>query len=490
MTQKRNFQKLECSKRRTQISFGSDFLIKNLLNKLVFQKYIFTILYSCISIFSLSADSQKSDSPTTQTEEKVLKSSHIFSSNIQNKKDSSSSSISSDFLQTSSTNFQSPTNEKSIDKDSSQIQNDDFQSKDEIEKNDHSKNDSSSKETPEENKQVPKFGFFIDSYYAHNPYRSSSRDNRYLTQPARWDEINVNLAYIDGKIETDQYRGRVAFQFGNSVNSNYKNEVSSEKNSNEISVRNIQEAYAGIKLAKNLWLDGGIYFGNIGLESWISHNNWNYSRALALDYVPYYSSGFRLSFQYSEKLSFQLHLMNGWSNITETNKDKAVGSQIDYKITDKLKITHNTFVGNEAPDSQARQTRYYNNLILQYHFTKHFIIAGSVDVGIQRVPDPGVQAYRQWYHGTFWITWRPVERFRTSLRLERMFDPEQTIIQTGSKNGFLTSGATITLDYIPNESALVRLEGRYFRSYDAVFDRDRSKSKEEKFIVFAVSVKI
>ncbi|EPE85037.1 outer membrane protein [Leptospira noguchii str. 1993005606] len=484
MTQKWNFQKLECSKIWTQIKFGSNFIIKNLLNKLGFQKYIFTILYFFISIFHLSADSQKTDSSTSQTKGKVLNSSHIFSTNIQNKKNSDSSPIGSDLLQTSSTNLQSPTNEKSIDKDSSQIQNEDFQSKDEIEKNDHSK------ESPEENKQIPKFGFFIDSYYAHNPYRSSSRDNRYLTQPARWDEINVNLAYIDGKIETDQYRGRVAFQFGNSVNSNYKNEVNSEKNSNEISVRNIQEAYAGIKLAKNLWLDGGIYFGNIGLESWISHNNWNYSRALALDYVPYYSSGFRLSFQYSEKLSFQFHLMNGWSNITETNKDKAIGSQIDYKITDKLKITHNTFVGNEAPDSQARQTRYYNNLILQYHFTKHFIIAGSGDVGIQRVPDPGAQAYRQWYHGTFWITWRPVEKFRTSLRLERMFDPEQTIIQTGSKNGFLTSGATITLDYIPNENALVRLEGRYFRSYDAVFDRDRSKSKEEKFIVFAISVKI
>lgn len=221
MKQKRNFRKLECSKIRNQIEFGLDFIIKNVSNKLVFQKYIFAILYSCIFIFPLSADSQKSDSSTTQTEEKVLNSSHIFPSNIQNKKDSSSSLISSDFLQTSSTNLQSPTNEKSIDKDSSQIQNDDFQSKDEIEKNDHSKN-TSSKEASEENKQIPKFGFFIDSYYAHNPYRSSSRDNRYLTQPARWDEINVNLAYIDGKIETDQYRGRVAFQFGNSVNSNYK----------------------------------------------------------------------------------------------------------------------------------------------------------------------------------------------------------------------------------------------------------------------------
>ncbi|TGK23735.1 porin [Leptospira stimsonii] len=374
--------------------------------------------------------------------------------------------------------------------DKTQIQSLDFSNKPETDLLKETKEENQKKEEPKVDPKAPKFGFFADSYYAHNPYASPNRDNKYLTQPARWDEINVNLAYIDGKVETDQYRGRVAFQYGNSVNSNYKNEVTSEKNSNQFSVRNIQEAYAGIKLAKNLWLDAGIYFGNIGLESWISHSNWNYSRALALDYVPYYSSGFRLSYQYSQKLSFQLHLMNGWSNITETNRDKAIGTQIDYQVTDKFRITHNTFIGNEAPDNERRQTRYYNNLILQYSFTKFFIVAGSGDVGIQRVPDPGVNAYRQWYIGTFWITWRPIEEFRTSVRIERMYDPDQTIIQSGTKNGFLTSGGTLTLDYIPNEQAMVRLEGRYFRSYDPVFDYHRSRSKEEKFIVFAVTVKI
>ncbi|WP_420843373.1 porin [Leptospira alstonii] len=435
---------------------------------------IFSILYFSIFVFSVSADSQEKKEVKTTVP--------------QTKENGSEKNL--DPSQKPSENIQTRTEPKVSNETESKNASEEFQSKGEPEKNELSQDDSSSKGTQETNKHHPKFGFFIDSYYAHNPYRPNSRDNRYLTQPARWDEGNINLAYIDGKVETDQYRGRVAFQFGNSVNANYKNEIGSEKNSNELSVRNIQEAYAGVKLAKNLWLDGGIYFGNIGLESWISQNNWNYSRALALDYVPYYSSGFRLSYQYSEKLSFQLHLMNGWSNITETNRDKAIGTQIDYKITDKLKITHNTFVGNEAPDNQPRQTRYYNNLILQYHFTKHFIVAGSGDVGIQRVPDPGVQTYRQWYHGTFWIVWRPIEKFRTSLRLERMYDREQTIIQTGTKNGFLTSGATITFDYIPNENAMIRLEGRYFRSYDAVFDRDRSKSKEEKFVVFAISLKI
>lgn len=345
-------------------------------------------------------------------------------------------------------------------------------------------------EEPKTGKPVPKFGFFTDFYYAHNPYRPSSRDNRYLTQPSRWDEFNVNLAYVDGKIETDRYRGRVAFQFGTSVNANYKNEPNSDQNSNQVSVRNIQEAYAGIRLWKNLWMDAGIYFGNIGLESWISHSNWNYTRALALDYVPYYSSGIRFSYRYSDKLSFQLHLMNGWSNIVETNRDKAIGTQIEYKAADRIKIVHNTFVGNEAPDRERRQTRYYNNLIIQYNFSEFFIVAISGDIGIQRVPDPGTNAYRQWYIGTFWITWRPADTFRTSVRLERMYDHDQTIIQTGTKNGFLTSGATLTLDYIPDENSMVRLEGRYFRSYDPVFDYHKTKSKEEKFLVFSVSIKI
>ncbi|TGK36021.1 porin [Leptospira gomenensis] len=339
-------------------------------------------------------------------------------------------------------------------------------------------------------KPIPKFGFFTDFYYAHNPYRGSSRENRYLTQPSRWDEFNVNLAYVDAKIENDRYRGRVALQFGTSVNANYKNEPNSDQNSNQFSVRNIQEAYAGIRLWKNLWMDAGIYFGNIGLESWISHSNWNYTRALALDYVPYYSSGIRFSYRYSDKLSFQLHLMNGWSNIVETNRDKAIGTQIEYKIADRLKIVHNTFVGNEAPDRERRQTRYYNNLIIQYELSEYFILAISGDAGIQRVPDPGVNAYRQWYIGTFWMTWKPVETFRTSVRLERMYDPDQTIIQTGTKNGFLTSGATLGFDYIPDENSMIRLEGRYFRSYDPVFDYHKTKSKEEKFLVFSVSIKI
>ncbi|EMY79334.1 outer membrane protein [Leptospira weilii serovar Ranarum str. ICFT] len=477
MIQKLNFQKLECSQKQTRTECGLRSVQKSSSSGMKLRKYvlrILSILYFSNFVFSNSVYAQEKKEVKTTVP--------------QTKENGSEKNL--DPSQKSSTNIQTRPEPKVFNETESKNDSEEFQSKEDLEKKEQPRDDSSSKGTQEENKHLPKFGFFIDSYYAHNPYRPHSRDNRYLTQPARWDEANINLAYIDGKVETDQYRGRVAFQFGNSVNANYKYEVSSEKNSNELSVRNIQEAYAGVKLAKNLWLDGGIYFGNIGLESWISQNNWNYSRALSLDYVPYYSSGFRLSYQYSEKLSFQLHLMNGWSNITETNRDKAIGTQIDYKITDKFKITHNTFVGNEAPDNRPRQTRYYNNLILQYHITKHFIVAGSGDVGIQRVPDPGVQAYRQWYHGTFWITWRPIEKFRTSLRLERMYDSQQTIVQTDTKNGFLTSGATTTFDYIPNENAMIRLEGRYFRSYDAVFDRDRSKSKEEKFIVFAISLKI
>ena len=248
---------------------------------------------------------------------------------------------------------------------------------------------------------VIKVGAFIDTYYSHNLNKPKLTERNYTTQAVRNDEFNINLAHIDAKIETDNVRGRLALQVGTSVNANYLPETSNQRTSNQVSVRNIQEAYAGIRIAKNTWLDGGIYFGHIGFESWISGNNWMYTRALVLDYVPYYSAGFRLSHDISDKLKVQFHLMNGWSIITDNNKNKSVGMQIYYKPVPHLSFTYNIFVGNEIatststitsgqvnvePKGNERQTRYYQNYITHYDVTSKFSVAASFDIGFQRNP--------------------------------------------------------------------------------------------------------
>ena len=353
-------------------------------------------------------------------------------------------------------------------------------------------------------------GGFIDSYYLYNRNLPKDTERNYTTQAVRNNEFNINLAYLEAKVEEKKYRGRVAFQWGTSVNANYSGEVTTEKYSNQNSVKNVQEAYVGIKIGKDTWLDAGIFFGNIGHESWISQSNVNYTRAFALDYVPYYSSGVRLSHQFTDKLSGQIQILNGWQNITDNNKDKSFGSQLKYIFNQHFTLTLNQFAGNEAPNFERKQMRYYNNSIFEWTVTDRFRLVGQFDIGAQKAKqsyiyepwlatyDPSLgeyrettsNAYRQWYHGTIWASFLLTPEYRLSFRVERFYDPLQVMVNTGTRNGFMSNGYTTTFDILSYDPGLLRFEYVYRRSADSVFVyRDASTSKKEDFFVVAFSIK-
>jgi len=358
-----------------------------------------------------------------------------------------------------------------------------------------------------------KLGAFIDAYYLNNNNIPKSTERKFTTQGVRNNEFNINLAHIDAKVEEDKYRGRVALQWGTSVNSNYAGEISKDITSNQASVKHIQEAHVGFRIFKNTWIDGGIFFGNIGRESWISHTNWNFTRAFALDYVPYYSTGVKLSHEFSDKLSVQFQILNGWQIITDNNRDKSFGSQIKYIFDSHVTLTLNQYAGNDAPDNERRQIRLYNNTILEWNALDWLSLAGQFDIGAQKakqslIYEPWLQtynpdtftspyrdaassSYRQWYHGTLWVSFKLSPDYRLSFRAERMYDPLQVVATTGTRNGFMANGYTTTFDILTFDPGLLRIEYVYRRSADAVFDyRNSLTSKKEDFVIVAFSMKL
>ncbi|EQA35091.1 outer membrane protein [Leptospira inadai serovar Lyme str. 10] len=350
-----------------------------------------------------------------------------------------------------------------------------------------------------------KLGFFVDSYYNASFNRPNSKEASYTTQATRTNEFNINLAYLDANFETNKYRGRFAVQFGTSVAANYVGEGTTGKTSNEFSVRNMQEAYGGIKLGKSTWLDMGIYFGHLGYESWVSHDNFVYTRALSLDNVPYYVSGVRLSGKITDKLKYQLHLDNGYQVVTDNNKDVSGGFRLEWTPLKSLMFRWNTFIGNELPTAIPKEVRYYNNFIAEWKPSDTWIIASSFDVAYQRRADdrdliylPGgpayinrdSSAYRQLYVGNLWVAYRFLPEWRIGSRLERYVDREQMIVQTGTAHGFQTGGTTTTLDYIPNETFLVRFTYQYRLSRDAVYPREAGMSRLDRQFIFSLSIKI
>jgi hypothetical protein len=256
----------------------------------------------------------------------------------------------------------------------------------------------------------------------------------------RHNEFNINLAHVSATISGDRLRGRVALQAGSSVQSNYAAEPANGSNSGPTLSRHIQEATIGARIGNGLWVDGGIYFSYLGLESWISRDNPTYTRSLTAEYSPYYLSGARLTWQPrgAGPWTVQLHVMNGWQNISETNSQKAVGVRIDYQASPSLLLTYGNFIGNELPDAAPAQTRIFNQVMAKATLGGGTVVQGQLDYGKQED--------FSWY-GWNIAARRPLnERVAVSGRLEGFSDPDQVVIVTGTVDPLEAIGGSIGLD--------------------------------------------
>ncbi len=311
-------------------------------------------------------------------------------------------------------------------------------------------------------------GAFVDGYFAWDAGRPRAFDRAYTTQPARHNEFNVNLAFVEAVLTGERVRGRLALQAGTSVQSNSFAEPQVGAVSGGVLSRNIQEATVGVRLHPRLWLDGGIYFSYVGLEGWVSRDNPTYTRSLIADYTPYYLSGAKLTWQASRTVQAQLHLMNGWQNVSETNADKAVGTRIDWTPRPSVLLGWATFVGNEQADSLPSRVRLLSQLLGRWT-PPGWEFSGVLDLGRQGRPGGGADTWT----GSTWIARRAVAPgVKVVGRVEHLFDRRQVLVSTGAPGGFRTTGASLGLDIAPEPRVLWRTEARTFRSGDALWPRD------------------
>ncbi|HXJ31468.1 MAG TPA: outer membrane beta-barrel protein [Gemmatimonadales bacterium] len=306
---------------------------------------------------------------------------------------------------------------------------------------------------------------FVDTYFAYDFGRPATFDRVFTTQAERHDEFNVNLAYVAASLTSDRIRGRVALQAGTSVQANYAGEPGIGSVSGPTLSRHIQEATAGARLAPTLWVDGGVYFSYIGWEGWISRDNPTYTRSLVADYTPYYLSGVHLTWQPRSSagfspLTFQLHLMNGWQNVSENNKGKAIGLRIDWQMSSNAALAYTNFIGNERPQGVPAATRVFNQLMLK---------GSSGGLSGQGQLDYGREAGHEWY-GLVAIGRESVApAVALSLRLERYSDPHQVIVVTGTAAGLVTNGASLGVDVGRTAGLLWRTEVRTMRATSPLF---------------------
>ncbi len=329
-----------------------------------------------------------------------------------------------------------------------------------------------------------RFGGFVDGYFAFDFNRPRTLDRAYTTQPARHNEFNVNLAYVEAVLSGERVRGRLAVQYGTSVQANYAAEPRVGSYSGGDLARHLQEAVVGVKLSPTLWLDGGIYLSHIGSESWVSRDNLTYTRSLIADYSPYYQSGVKLTWQPSSTVTAQLSVVNGWQIIAESNEDKAVGGRIDWAASPKVTLSAYNLIGSETPDSAARQMRIFHGTSVKFVPSDRVTLVGTFDFGSQ---DLGEETGR-WYGTSIVARVQATPTVALVGRLERYDDEQQVIIVTGTSNPFKANGGSVGLDVTPAPRMLWRTELRALAGRDAIFPGRNALEKSNALLVSSLAL--
>lgn len=326
---------------------------------------------------------------------------------------------------------------------------------------------------------------FVDAYYAWD-FNKPTTPNRqpFFYNHNTHNEFNLNIGMIALSVEQTKYRAKIALQAGTYANDNYSAEAGV--------LKNIYEGYAGISLNKknNLWLDAGIFLSHLGVESPVSIDNWTLTRSIAIENLPYFLSGARITYNPNDVIQILGVVCNGWQHIDRIPGNSLPGFGTQLLITPNKKFTFSwgTFISSEDPDT-TRRMRYFNDFYAVMQFTEKFGLSAGMDFGVQQKAK-GSSAYDSWYTFTLIAQYKFAKKWATALRGEYYSDKEGVIVTIENPPyNFNTTGLSWNIDFIPIPNIACRIEARYLHDANEIYIKDNLPTHSDFFIVGSIAIK-
>jgi hypothetical protein len=317
-------------------------------------------------------------------------------------------------------------------------------------------------------------GAYLDLYGGYFFGKTNNGHIPYFVSASRSGEATVNLAYIEVKYSAERVRARFAPGFGTYMNANYAAEPNT--------LQHIVEGSAGVLLSKKkgIWLDAGVFGSPYTNESCISKDHLVYSRSFAPEYVPYYLAGAKLSVPLSPKLTLYAYLLNGWQQIQDQNKGKALGTQLEWKPNAHHTFNFNTFIGDERSEAAPQnRMRYFADAYWLYAKGKWSATACTY-IGVQeRLNAQGEKEQHVWWQANVMGKYQLRDKYSLSGRIEYFNDPNSVqITPITSSAGFSAYSGSLCFNAQIAPTALFRLEARQFMSPKHVFVSEAGKNQQ------------
>lgn len=319
---------------------------------------------------------------------------------------------------------------------------------------------------------------FVDGYYAWNDNRPASHKSFVPgtgTSAEHADELALNLVAIELVRPAKPIGFHLSLVAGDGADVVHAGEPGVERHHR---IRNLYQASVSYSKQK-LTLEAGVYPSHIGFEGFFSKDNWNYTRGWLGELSPFYQTGVKASYAWSDRWSGQLHVLQGWQLIHDNNRSKSVGTQIAYS-GDRFGASLNTLIGPELANDN-RDVRFFGDLVATYKLTPKLTIAGSLDRGRQQLP---TDTNANWLGVAALGRYAFDERHAVAARVDRFRDPDAGISGTAQT----MSSATVTYEFRAAKHVILKAEARHDHSTADVFDRHDGKSNQQNLAILGAVV--
>jgi hypothetical protein len=313
------------------------------------------------------------------------------------------------------------------------------------------------------------FGAYTDGYYSYYSNATEVAYQQHDAIGAYHNNFGLNIAQITGAYNSNRLRGVLTMHEGDipsiAWGGNY---------------RGLQEANAGVRLAKGLWLDMGFFKTHVGTESFLPKDNLMSIITLGTFYGPFYQSGARLSYDTDSEWHFELHAINGYNLHIENNDFKTFGLLVSHSFTDHFGMSYSAMAGQENVGQLRDGYLVYQNVFANLNYDKIDVQMG-LDVAVanqwRSISPTGQNGWlsNPLVAGLATVKYHFTEKIAASCRGEIFSDEGSinsntleftTIAATGNPaarstyRGMTIYGGTIGFEYAPSENGFLRVESR------------------------------
>ena len=317
---------------------------------------------------------------------------------------------------------------------------------------------------------------YLDTYYSYSWNRPNDHTNTGSGTIGRTNEFQINLASVSFEANYKGAIGRLALQMGNQLSliQDLDPTVNRGRNLSVSNLKYIREAAVGYHWDALYGINAevGIFPSYIGLESYLTQENWNYQRSFVSDFTPFYFQGARLQIYPRRDLKTELWLVNGFQSYGKFNEANGVGLSIYYRPSETLATVANIYYGSDTQQNpDAKRFHHDNSILIRYwnspDSTGISKAAFSLNTHYGFQNGGGFNPSAAYFFGTYLANrvWLVQDRFALTLRAGVLNNPSRYLFSLFNGSTYQPPGQdfrawdyTATLDYMPNEVLTLRAE--------------------------------